>query len=66
MESGFSNQGNQSFEIKIIVETFWYWGFQEKSILSYLCALGIDRLSPLNERTLPVPFNMKSAVAQVF
>ena len=33
-----------------------YRGFHEKGTLSYLCGLGIDRLSPLNECTLHVPF----------
>ena len=35
---------------------FIYRGFHEKGTLSYLCALGIDRCSPLNECTLQVPF----------
>ena len=33
---------------------FLYRGFHEKGTLSYLCALGIDRCSPLNECTLPI------------
>ena len=33
-----------------------YLGFHEKGFLSYLCALGIDRQSPLNECTLLEPF----------
>ena len=33
-----------------------YWGFHEKGTLSYLCALGIDRYSPLNKCTLKVHF----------
>ena len=33
-----------------------YRGFHEKGTLSYLCALMIDRQSPLNECTLQVPF----------
>ena len=33
-----------------------YWGFHEKGTFSYLCALGINRYSPLNECTLQVPF----------
>ena len=33
-----------------------YWAFHEKGTLGYLCVLGIDRWSPLNECTLKVPF----------
>ena len=33
-----------------------YRGFDENGSLSYLCALGTDRQSPLNECTLQEPF----------
>ena len=45
-----------NWNLEYIEENGMYWGFHEKGTLSYLCALGIDRKSPLHECTLQVPF----------
>ena len=52
----FTVQCRLSVICSLFSPRFQYRGFHEKGTLSYLCALGIDRLSPLNECTLQVPF----------
>ena len=61
--SWFLANENCSGVILVVKSNVWrlwypiiYWGFHEKGTHSYRCPQGIDRLSPLNECTLQVPF----------